>query len=136
MLQAFEHSRNTNVFFHQVVIWREILVANWPVFAVAVMRSGMEVKITEAQAEAPPNVGATTGHAKTAHPQEWLIFRGGVGLFDVVHEPVGVVFAAGKSGLDRASLAQNFFRLVAVFQFEFRLPPAVSRPTPRMRPSR
>ncbi len=121
VLQPFGHAGNAYVFLDEVVIRREIAVTEGPIFAVTILRGGFEIRLAETQAYASPNVGAATGHAKAAHPVERLVLGRGVRFLEVVDEPVVVVLAANvKFGLDRASLANNFRRQIAIFQFECR----------------
>ena len=68
-----------------------------------------------------PDVGASTDHAHAALPAERLVVGGGVRLLDVVREPVVVPLAARVAvALLRPRLANQFARLVAVFQLERR----------------
>ncbi len=119
MLEAFGTARDANVFFDEIVVGLDIFVAERPVFAVTVVRGGFEIPIAEAQAYAAPNIGAAAGHPQATHPVEGLVGGSGVRLFEVVDEPVVVVFAADlKFGLDGTRLADDFFGEVAVFEFE------------------
>src|SRR5215471_13413602 len=101
MLDFFLHSGDADVSLDQVVVRLEILVRKRPVFAVAIVGSGLEVPIAEAQTNAAPNVGAASGDAQAAHPKERVIGGLGVRLLEVVDEPAVIVFATDfEDGLD------------------------------------
>src|SRR6266705_5553465 len=117
-VDALRAPRNANVFFDKIVVRLDIFVSERPIFPIAVVRSRLEIPIAVAQAEAAPNVGPPAGNAHATHPKERLVGRGGVRFLEIVDEPVGVVFAASESGLDRTSLAQDFRSHVAIFQLE------------------
>ncbi len=84
MRQALSLSANAHVFFHQVVIGLDVLVAEGPVVAVAVEGGSLEVEIAQAQADASPDVGAPAGDAQPSLPTKRLVLAGGVGLVEVV----------------------------------------------------
>ena len=94
MLETFGHAGDSDVFFHHVVIGRDVAVADRPVFAIAIVGGGFEIPIAEAQGDAAPDVGAAAGHAETAHPVKRFIGGRGVGLVVIVDEPVLRVFVA------------------------------------------
>src|SRR5256884_36269 len=97
---------------------RDVAVTGVQTCALPILRSRLEIPIAVAQAEPAPNVGPPTGNAQAAHPKKRLVGRGSVRFIQVVDEPVGVVFAASESGLDRTSLAHDFRSHVAIFQLE------------------
>ena len=117
-IDALRASRNTDVSFDKIVVRLDICISERPIFPIAVVRSRLEIPIAVAQAEPAPNVGPPTGNAQAAHPKKRLVGRGSVRFIQVVDEPVGVVFAASESGLDRTSLAHDFRSHVAIFQLE------------------
>jgi len=122
MIQTFFRTADADVFFDKIVIRFNILVAERPVFAETVVRSGFEVKFAEAERDAAPDVGAATRHAHATHPVIRLIFWRGVGLLEIVGEPVGGVFVANvENGLDGACFADKFRRHVPVFERKGRL---------------
>src|SRR5215468_2932663 len=84
------------------------------------MRSGFKVQVTKAQADAAPDVGTAAGDAEAAHPQERLVVGSGVRLFQIVYEPIGIVFRTSKKRLNRTSLLQEVLGVVAIFQLELR----------------
>ena len=119
MFKTFGHAGDADVFFDDVVVGRDVGVADGPVFAVAILRRGFEIPIAEAEADAAPDVGAAAGHPHAAHPIEGLVGGRGVGLFEIVDEPVVSVFVANfKFGLDGAGFADDFFGQIAIFEFE------------------
>jgi hypothetical protein len=119
MLEAFRAAGDADIFFDEIVVGLDVLVAERPVFAVTVVGGGLKIPIAEAQADAAPDVGAAAGHAHAAHPVEGLARGSGVRLFEVVGEPVVGVFVANfKFGLDGAGFADDFFRAIAVLEFE------------------
>src|SRR5215470_5133923 len=121
MLDSFFRTADADIFFDEVVVGRDIFVAEWPVFAEAIVRSGFEIKIAEAEGDAAPNVGPATGHSNAAHPEKGLIFRRGVRLFEIVCKPIGSVFVADtENGLHRSRFANCFQGHVAIFQFKGR----------------
>ena len=119
ILEALGAAGDADIFFDEIVVRLNIFVAEGPVFAVAVVRGGLEIPIAEAQADAAPDVGAAAGHPHAAHPIEGLVGGSGVGLFEIVDEPVVSVFVANfKFGLDGAGFADDFFGQIAIFEFE------------------
>jgi len=118
MFEGFFAAADADVSLDEVIIWLDVLVTERPAFVVTIMGGGFEIPIAVAQAHAAPNVGPSPGHAQAAHPEERLVGRSRVWFLEIVDEPVRVVFAAGKPGLDRPCLAQNFRSPVAVLQFE------------------
>ncbi len=122
MLQAFGSAGDADVFFDEIVVRFDVFVAQRPVFAVAVEGSGLEIPIAEAQADAAPDVGTAAGHAQAAHPVERLVGRRGVGLFEIVDEPIVSIFVANpKFDLNGSRLADKFGSFVAILELEFRL---------------
>ena len=119
MFEPFHAAGDADVFFDEIVVGLNVLVTERPVFAVAVERSSFKVPVAEAQADAAPDIGAATGNAQAAHPIERLFLGRGVGLLEIVDEPVKGVFVADvELGLDGASLADDFRSHVAVLEFE------------------
>ncbi len=119
IIQPFGHSRDAYVLLDQVVIRRDIAVTERPIFAVAVLRSGFEIRFAETQTHTSPDVGAATRHPKAAHPVKWLVFGRCVWFLEIVDEPVIVVFAANiELGLNWTRLANNVGREVSIFQLE------------------
>jgi len=119
-VHALGHSGDAHVLFHQVVVGREVRVAERPILAVAVERGRFEVQIAEAIALPSPDHGAAAGHAQAADPGERHVLGRGVRLFEVVSEPVVVVFVAEKF-LDGARPLNHLGRAVAILQLERRL---------------
>ena len=97
-----------------------VVTVKGPVYFVeAVVGSGFEIEIAEAKGNASPDIGATAGHANTAHPKEWMIFWRGIRLFEIVCEPIGRVLVANtENGLDRTGFANCFQCHVAILQGE------------------
>ena len=122
MLEAFGAAGNANVFFDEVVVGLDVFVRKRPVFAVAIVGGGFEIPIAEAQADAAPDVGSAARHAQAAHPVKGLVGGCCIRLFQIVDEPVeGVFVANAEFDLDRAGLADDFRRKVAVLEFELGL---------------
>jgi hypothetical protein len=113
MLDGLLAARNANVFFNQQVIRLAVFVTKRPIFSVAIVGSGSEIPIAEAQADAAPYVGAAAGDAQAAHPEKKLVGRGGIRFLEIVDEPISVVFAASESGLDGTGFPQKFLSPIA-----------------------
>src|SRR5205823_3811399 len=90
-----------------------------PVHAVPVHRSRFEIEIAEPVALAGPHVRASAHDAHPPLPAEGLSGRRRVRLFEIVREPVVVVFGARVAlALARARPAHDFRRAVAIFEIE------------------
>ena len=119
MLEAFGAAGDANVFLDEIVIRFDVFVAKRPVFAVTIERGGFEIPIAEAQADAAPDVGASTRHAQAAHPVKRPVGRRCIRLFQIVDEPVVRIFVANPEfDLDGPCLADDFRRAVAVLELE------------------
>ena len=82
-------------------------------------RLAFEILLAEAIALAAPDVGAAADDAHPALPAEGLVRGSGVGLFEVVREPVVVVFGAGVAvALARPRLGHDARRASAIAQLE------------------
>ena len=120
--QTFGLPADTYVLFHQVVVRLEILVTQRPIFAVAIVAGGFEIVIAKAQADASPNIRATARHPQTAEPMKRFVAWGRVGFLQIVAKPFVVVLGADfKFRLDRARLANDLWREIAILQIEYRL---------------
>src|SRR5690349_18558302 len=120
MFDRFFAAADAYVSLDEIVIRLKVFVTQRPIFAIAIARRSLEVPIAESQAQAPPNVGPPTRDPQAPHPVKWLVGRGCVGLFVIVHKPIAVVLIASEFGLDRPRLAQNLRGHVTVLQLEGR----------------
>src|SRR6266403_3110730 len=122
MLEAFGGAGDADVFFDEIVVRLDIFITKRPVFSVTIERGGFEIPIAEAQADAAPDVGSAAGHAQAAHPVKGLAGGRCIRLFQIVDEPVERIFVANAEfDLDRAGLADDFRRAVAVLELELGL---------------
>ena len=92
-ISALVDTGDADVLLDDVVVRREIRVGEWPVDAMAVPARRLEVDVAETVALTTPHVGAPADHTKPTHPGKRLVIRRGVGLVDVVGEPVVVPLA-------------------------------------------
>ena len=92
--EALGQPVDADVVLDQIVVRRDIGVADRPVYAGAVVGGRLEVDVAEPQAGATPDVRAPA-HQPRAYPQERGVGRVDVRLFEVVDEPVGVPLAHG-----------------------------------------
>ncbi len=117
--ETFFRAADADIFLDEVVIGRDVFVTERPIFVEAVVRGGFEIEIAEAKGDAAPDIGAAARHADATHPEKRVVFRRGVGLFEIVREPIGgVLVAYAEDGLDRAGLANRFESHVAILQGE------------------
>ena len=115
LVDAFGQPGDPDVVLDEVVVGRDVVVAEGPVVAEAVVGGGLEVDVGEAVALSAPHVRPPAHHLHAALPGERLAARGRVGLFDVVAEPVVVPLRARVAILlDRACAADDLGRAVAV----------------------
>ena len=116
---AFRLPGDPDVVLDDVVVGLEILVAERPVIAVPVVGPGLQVEIAQPITLPAPHVGAAADHAHPSKPAEWLVCRGGVGLVQIVREPVIVVFHAGVAVfLHGTRFPDQLVRPVAILQLE------------------
>ena len=92
--QAFPRTAHPNVVFHQIVVGFEFLVADGPVFAVAVAGGGFEFVVAVAIAFARPAEGLAPDLA-SANPHERFVGGESVGMLQIVDEKLVAVFVAG-----------------------------------------
>src|SRR5260370_39391149 len=119
MLEAFGGAGDPDVFYDEIVVRLDVFVAERPVFAVTIERGGFEIPIAEAQTDAAPDVSSSARHAQATHPVKGLVGGRCIRLFQIVDEPVERIFVANAEfDLDRAGLADDFRRAVAVLEFE------------------
>src|SRR5882672_2894917 len=117
MIQTFLRTADADIFFDEVVVRRNVLVAERPIFPETVVRCGFEIEVAEAERDTAPNIGAAASHANATHPEKRLVFRRGVRLFEIVCEPVrGVLVADIEDGLDGTGLANELRSHIAVLQ--------------------
>src|SRR5437879_13314056 len=115
LIDALRDPCNPDVFFYEVVIRLQILVTQRPILSEAIPGRSLEIEIAEAKANTPPDVRAPTCDAHPAQPTEGLVRRCSVRLFQVVAEPIVVVFRAGVTKLlNRPSLPDHFWGPVPV----------------------
>src|SRR5438105_4393198 len=87
--------------------------------AIAVVRRRLEILFAQAIALAGPDVGAPACYPDAPLPAERHVRRRGIGFFEVVAEPVVVVFRASVAfSLPRARPANEVSSRVAVLQLE------------------
>ena len=104
--QAFARSADTDVAFDQVVVGLEFLVADGPVFAVAVASGGFEFVVAVAIAFARP-AERLPANLAAANPHEGFVRGKGVGMLQIVDEELMAVFVAGVTqALHRLRLEQ------------------------------
>ena len=77
------------------------------------MTRGFEVQVAEAIALSSPHHGASAYDPKPL-PSEWFVFGCGIGILQIVDEPVVVVFGAGVAGLLDRSGPNQLRRRVSV----------------------
>src|SRR6202045_4292504 len=119
MLEAFGGAGDADVFFDKIVVRLDVFVAERPVFAVAIERGAFEIPIAEAQTNAAPDVSSSARYAQATHPVKGLAGGRCIRLFQIVDEPVERIFITNAEfDLDRAVLADDFRRAVAVLEFE------------------
>ena len=116
--QAFGHPLDADVLLDQVVERFDVLVADRPIRAVAVVRGRLEFQIADPQRLAAPDVGAAA-HEAWADPEELRVGFVHVRLVDVVDEPARVPLADGIGNrLNRTFPRERPLRLRAVLQLE------------------
>jgi hypothetical protein len=116
--QAFGHALDADVLLDQVVIRLDVLVADRPVHAVAIVRGRLEFQIADPQRLAAPDVGAPADQAR-ADPEELRVGLVHVRLVDVVDEPARVPLADGIGNrLNRTLPRERPLRLRAILQLE------------------
>ncbi len=119
LVDALEHPRDADVLLDLVVVGGEVGVGKRPVLTEAVEGRGLEVEVGVAVALPAPDVRAASDHAGPPLPAEGLPFGGGIGLLEVVHEPVVVVLATRVAILLLGPrLADQVVGLVAIGQLE------------------
>ena len=119
---AFREPRNADVIFDEVIERFQILVAQRPVLAIAIVRGGLEVEIAESITLARPDVGTSAHDAHPSLPAERLVLRRRVRLLEIVREPVVVVFGAGVAlNLARTRPADDLRRTAAIPELELGL---------------
>src|SRR5256885_2873568 len=112
---AFGRAADSDIFFDDVVVRREVSVRNRPVIVVAGAAGGLEVVVAQAIALAAPHERAASEDAQTL-PREWFVGRRAVWIFKVVHEPLVVVLHARIALLLNRARADNFRRVVTILQ--------------------
>ena len=110
-------SRDADVVLDELVVRHEVLVGDRPVLAVAVERLAVQILIAEPVRLPAPDIRAPADDARAALPAERLVVRRGVGLFEIVDEPLVVPLAAGIAvALPRARAADPLARPIAIRQ--------------------
>ena len=116
---TFRDSGDADVFFDQVVVGRDVLVANRPIVAIAVERRGLEIEVAQPVTLSSPHVRPAADDARAPLPAERLVRAGRVRFLEVVDEPVVVELGAGVAVfLLRARPAYDVGSAIAVFQVE------------------
>ncbi len=119
VLPTFGAAGHTDVLFHTVVIRSQILITQRPVFAVTIEGGSFQIEVTQAKAHTAPDIRAAAGNAQSALPAKRHVLGGGVGLFQIVTEPiVSVLVASAQLRLHGAGLLDNFRRPVPILQLE------------------
>ena len=114
---VFGLTRNADIVLDQFVVRNEILVADWPVFTVTVERFAVQVLFAQPVALAAPDVGASADDARAALPAERLVSGVGVGLLEIVDEPLVVPLATRVAiALSRPRAPHEVARLVAILE--------------------
>src|SRR5215467_6022163 len=96
LLEAFSGAANSDEGFHCIVVRREVLVADGPVFAVTITAGGFELVIAITVALATPAKGSAADLAAT-NPHERFVERKRVRIFPVVDKELVAVLIAGKT---------------------------------------
>ena len=104
--QALARSTDTDIAFDHVVVGLKFLVADGPIFAVAVASGSLEFIVAVAIAFARP-AERLSSNLTAANPKEGFVRGKGVGVLQIVDEELMAVFVAGVAqALHRLRLKQ------------------------------
>src|SRR5579859_4893816 len=115
-LVAFSSAADADIFFDDVVIRSEIGVGNRPIVAIAVAAGGFQIIVAHTVALASPDERAAAENAQ-ALPGKRLPGRRAVGILEIVHEPLVVVFHAGVALFLDGARAGDFRVAIAILEF-------------------
>src|SRR5690349_18026485 len=93
LLETFARPTDSDERFHFVIVRFEILVAQWPIFTVAVAARGLELVIAVAITFTRPAEGFAS-HLAPAYPHERLVGGKRVGILAVVHKELVAISVA------------------------------------------
>src|SRR5262249_42262922 len=96
LFESFVRTADADEGFDEIVIRRQVFVAERPVFTVAVAAGGSKFVVAVAVAFAAPAEGFSA-NLPAANPQERLFDGKGVGIFVVVDKKLMAVLVAGKT---------------------------------------
>src|SRR6266403_1852037 len=112
---ALRRSADTYVALHDVVVRSEIGIANRPVIAVPVARRRLEIVIAQAVTLTAPDQRSPAEHAQPL-PCKRLARGRAVWIFQIVDEPLVVIFHARVALLLDGPRAHDLGRVIAVFE--------------------
>src|SRR5262249_26369275 len=105
--QTFARTAHADEAFYLIVVRFEVVVANRPVFSVAIVAGGFEFVVAEAIAFARPTK-CFSSHLPAADPHERFVHRKGVRMLQVIDEKLMAVLVTGiAQTLDRLCAQQH-----------------------------
>src|SRR5215472_16667690 len=109
--------RDADISLNNVVIRSKVGIRNWPIHVIAIVARSFEIYIAEAITLPSPHQRAAPKNTQPL-PGEWPIGRSTVWIFEIIDEPLVVIFHTGVAlSLDRPS-AHHLWRVVTILQLE------------------